>query len=249
MSSATDSAAMINQADFENALNVARSRPLSDNFTPQLPSEKISSLMAATSPEINPEASEQGSSIIHYTSAYSSESAEMIAFEVAHNAALENKQVLFIDCSQKPTSFFKNLKNQNSISFYKYLSQPTADTTPFTLFDGTSLFYAKAGFHGDGKNGGFPLDAKLTDSLFTKLRHVFDLIIIYSDNALDRGILPIFASKVQNNIIIVEAERTRVPVLQLMKDGIESRGGKISGVVLNNRRFYTPRWLYALLFR
>jgi protein-tyrosine kinase len=48
-------------------------------------------------------------------------------------------------------------------------------------------------------------------------------------------------------ILVVEAERTRSPIVKEAKRLIEANGGKILGVVLNKRRRYIPRIIYRWL--
>jgi Mrp family chromosome partitioning ATPase len=45
-------------------------------------------------------------------------------------------------------------------------------------------------------------------------------------------------------ILVVEAKYTRWPVMQNCKDRLVSSGANILGVVLNQRRYYIPSFLY-----
>lgn len=48
-------------------------------------------------------------------------------------------------------------------------------------------------------------------------------------------------------VLVVEAESTRVPVVNDLRDLIQSRGANLAGVVLNKRRFYIPESIYRRL--
>jgi uncharacterized protein involved in exopolysaccharide biosynthesis/Mrp family chromosome partitioning ATPase len=48
-------------------------------------------------------------------------------------------------------------------------------------------------------------------------------------------------------VLVVEAERTRIQVAQRMKEMIQRAGVRIAGVVLANRREHIPGWLYQRL--
>ena len=48
-------------------------------------------------------------------------------------------------------------------------------------------------------------------------------------------------------VLVVEAETTRVPVVNDLRDLIQSRGANLAGVVLNKRRFYIPEAIYRRL--
>jgi protein-tyrosine kinase len=45
-------------------------------------------------------------------------------------------------------------------------------------------------------------------------------------------------------VLVVEAEKTKWPVIQDVKEKLISHGGNILGIVFNKRRYYIPRWLY-----
>jgi len=55
------------------------------------------------------------------------------------------------------------------------------------------------------------------------------------------------APKVDGVIMVVKAEKTRWEVAQNARQRIESGEGNILGVVLNDRRYYIPEWLYQRL--
>jgi Mrp family chromosome partitioning ATPase len=48
-------------------------------------------------------------------------------------------------------------------------------------------------------------------------------------------------------VLVVEAERTRIQTAQRARDTLQRRGVHIAGVVLANRREHIPRWLYQRL--
>jgi Mrp family chromosome partitioning ATPase len=56
-----------------------------------------------------------------------------------------------------------------------------------------------------------------------------------------------FARHVDGVVIIVEAEKTRWPVVENTKKAYEAVGETIIGVILNKRAFYIPKWLYKRL--
>ncbi|RJR35233.1 MAG: tyrosine-protein kinase family protein [Desulfobacteraceae bacterium] len=48
-------------------------------------------------------------------------------------------------------------------------------------------------------------------------------------------------------VLVVEAEKTRWPVVENLKNSVLRYGGNILGVVLNKRRYYIPQWIYQWL--
>jgi Mrp family chromosome partitioning ATPase len=55
------------------------------------------------------------------------------------------------------------------------------------------------------------------------------------------------ARKVDGVVLVVEAEKTRWPVVEKLKERILHGGGNILGIVLNKRRFHIPEAIYKRL--
>ncbi len=75
----------------------------------------------------------------------------------------------------------------------------------------------------------------------------FDLILLDSSpvaNSADGVLLSRFMDGV---LIVVEAEKTRWPVIQSSKERIAATGGNVLGIVLNKRKYYIPRYIYNRL--
>jgi Mrp family chromosome partitioning ATPase len=82
------------------------------------------------------------------------------------------------------------------------------------------------------------------DPVLAEIRKQFDLVL-FDAPAIASGILgPALAKKADGVIMVVQAEQTRVPVIIEAQRIIEVNGGQVLGVVLNQRRFYVPRWVY-----
>jgi protein-tyrosine kinase len=79
------------------------------------------------------------------------------------------------------------------------------------------------------------------------LKDRFDLIIVDAPPATRFPDGPGIASQVDGVVLVVEAERTRWPVAQSVRDKIIKSGGNLIGIVFNKRRFYIPAWLYKRL--
>jgi Mrp family chromosome partitioning ATPase len=45
-------------------------------------------------------------------------------------------------------------------------------------------------------------------------------------------------------VLVVEAERTRTPLVRATQKTIKGHGGTVLGVVLNKRRSHVPKFLY-----
>ena len=91
------------------------------------------------------------------------------------------------------------------------------------------------------------LNSLLIDDFWKKLRERFDLILIDSPPATISADGLALSSKVDGIVLVVEAEKTRWPVAESVKDRINRSGGNILGIVLNKRRYYIPEWIYKKL--
>ncbi|MCA9470431.1 MAG: CpsD/CapB family tyrosine-protein kinase [Nitrospirales bacterium] len=79
------------------------------------------------------------------------------------------------------------------------------------------------------------------------LRKQFDLILIDSPplgSSVDSLAL---SAAVDGVVMVVEAEKTRSPIILTLKDRIIRRGGRVLGVAFNKQRHYIPGWAYRWL--
>jgi protein-tyrosine kinase len=85
------------------------------------------------------------------------------------------------------------------------------------------------------------------DNLWKGLKGNFDFILIDSPapSVTPPGLL--FCRQSDGVILVVEADRTRWPVVEKAKEHILKNGGKIIGIVFNKRRFYIPQGIYNRL--
>jgi len=80
-----------------------------------------------------------------------------------------------------------------------------------------------------------------------KLKERFDLILIDSPpaSASPEGIA--ISRRVDGVVLVLEAEKTRGPVAENLKDRIQKNGGNLLGIIFNKRRHYIPDFLYKRL--
>ena len=53
--------------------------------------------------------------------------------------------------------------------------------------------------------------------------------------------------KASGVLLVVEAERTRAPIIEQARKVIATGGGRLLGVILNKRKHHIPGWIYKLL--
>jgi Mrp family chromosome partitioning ATPase len=83
--------------------------------------------------------------------------------------------------------------------------------------------------------------------LETRIRERFDMILIDSPSVSEAPLVTSMGRFIDGVILVVEAERTRWPVVQNAKEEFERRDATVLGVFLNRRRRYIPSAVYKLL--
>lgn len=89
-------------------------------------------------------------------------------------------------------------------------------------------------------------DGPAVANVFAQLRERFDTILVDSSPVLRPGAMAV-AGKADGVVLVIEAERTRWPVVERARRTIETSGGAVLGVVLNKRRYPIPDALYRWL--
>jgi Mrp family chromosome partitioning ATPase len=80
--------------------------------------------------------------------------------------------------------------------------------------------------------------------LWQAVRARYPLTVIDAP-ALERGIDGIaLGAQVDAVVIVVEAERTRAPVVERLVSLLQRAGAPLAGSILNKRRFYVPSFIY-----
>lgn len=82
------------------------------------------------------------------------------------------------------------------------------------------------------------------EDFWENLRKKFDLVLVDSPPLANSPDGIAIARRVDGVVLVLEAEKTRWPVAENLRDQILKSGGRILGVVLNKRRFYIPEAIY-----
>lgn len=222
------------------ALSTLSARAFSFDFKPCLPSGKTAALLSA----IDHKLSDSAAPVVHFTSIYAGANARTVALEVAC-AAAANRRVLFISWGGRISG---KMDGAAGMALDRFVKAGESDgLSPFSVVGGSSLFHAR--FSEAEGNGEFPLSAALARALFGRLKTMFDLVIVHSESALSGGNAVTLTSLADGTILILEAERTRIPVAAECRNMLEAGGGRVIGTVLTGRRHHIPHWLYNLLFK
>jgi uncharacterized protein involved in exopolysaccharide biosynthesis len=83
--------------------------------------------------------------------------------------------------------------------------------------------------------------------VFSQLRGMFDLILVAASGASHETSVLALSRLADGVVVVVEAEKTRAPVVKQILQQLAETGAQIFGTVLNKRNFYIPGWLYNRL--
>lgn len=100
-----------------------------------------------------------------------------------------------------------------------------------------------------GKNENRALAGKLLHNaaFWASLQKEFDTIVIDAPSLQNSSDGIALATRADAVIMVIESETTRQPVIENLRDTLAAAGAKITGSVMNKRRFYIPDKVYARL--
>jgi hypothetical protein len=215
------------------------------NIVLTLPHDKIANLLQTIQNHLQ---TVDGTPVIQFVSAYNGEGSEVIGFEVAYAAAAQTgKRVLFIDTSARSRFAVLPLANRQAVSLHHLVSDDGLAASPFLSFTGTSFFFTALPENPGGNTLFPPKDT--VKNILGDLRGLFDLIIVQTEDAMTTQAATILAGLADATIIVIEAERTRLPVARQLRQIVEDNGGRVIGAVLNKRKLYIWKTIYSLLFK
>ncbi len=90
-------------------------------------------------------------------------------------------------------------------------------------------------------------DSSEPAATWAHLRSAYDLILVDAPPATTSPQGLAVSRQVDGVVLVIEAEDTRWPVAERVRQSIERSGGRVLGVVLNKRRYHIPRWVYQRL--
>ena len=98
-----------------------------------------------------------------------------------------------------------------------------------------------------GPNAGLLFDGDELDRVFAQAARWAKLVIIDAPPILSDVTGIALSRKASGVLLVVEAERTRAPIIEQARKVIETGGGRLLGVILNKRKHHIPGWIYKLL--
>lgn len=214
---------------------------VSADLKSEYPAQEISRLLGSVLHQLG----DRVCPVVHFFTAYEGEGGGGIAFEVALAAAQHSgKRTLFLNMNTTVDRSYQALAQKAVMSVEAFWGAESPQSSPLVVLYGSSLYYAD--FSKSAASAAANID--LVKLLLAELRNSFDFIVIFSEGAASRGHIGALSALADGAVMVVEAERTRSPVVEQLKLQTETAGGRVIGTVLNRRRFYIPAWAYRVLF-
>ncbi len=110
---------------------------------------------------------------------------------------------------------------------------------------GSNLFVSLVSHNSN--SGPNVFDSSGFEGIWDMMRDRFDLILVDSPPATTSGDAFAMFRKADGVVIVVEADKTRWPVVESVKERITQHGGNVLGMVLNKRKYYIPEFIYKRL--
>ena len=219
--------------------------PVSERGALRSPGEKIQEKLTALYRSISNALPVDATPIVQFVGSHKGEGTTTLVREFAKTVATKlHKRVLLVDADPQG-----DLLTQLSLSASLGWAQANAEQK--TIVDiaqsvgESGLFVSQ--MCTDGSSITPIVEAGFTAALFEQARAEFELILLDSAPATLAADSVALSVKTDGVVLVVEADKTRWQVANSVKERIESQGGIILGVFLNNRRHYIPRFIYKRL--
>lgn len=169
---------------------------------------------------------------------------------VARNVALEaaaagSEAVLLIDADSRRRRIARKFHLNGGSGWREVLSgTAVAESCVQRSEPGNLAVMGPGGLNGKTKSaesGPKPLGQ------LEQVKSNYGLVVVDLPPASELDGVPAFDDWIDEAVLVVEAERTRVQAAQRVKEMLNLAGVHVAGVVLANRREYIPRWLYQRL--
>lgn len=185
---------------------------------------------------------EGGGHIVEFISATAGEGTTTVARELAHAVASQVGRRVLVLTVRSPRG---NGHARDGVSLNDVLEGGGDIRSAVRQAPGTS--FLEATLWATEGSSRYLFDPDSMKEMFGKLTELVDVVIIDAPAALSGFAGLALARQASGIVLVVEAERTRSPIVEQARRSIEANGGRILGVVLNKRRFHIPRFLYRWL--
>lgn len=183
--------------------------------------------------------------VIQFIGSGEGEGTSTIAREFARVAMSLGQSVLLVDGDRhNPTQhFFCNVSPDYCLD--DVVERGENPEKALYRVGGSSLFVSLVSRNTNGGPNVF--DSSHFVDIWDIMRDRFDLILIDSPPATVSSDAFAMFRKADGVVIVVEADKTRWPVVQSVKEKVAQHGGHVLGMVLNKRKYYIPEFIYKRL--
>jgi Mrp family chromosome partitioning ATPase len=183
---------------------------------------------------------------IEFVSSVRGEGASTIVTEVALAVCgLLKNRILLIDATGTPSPLSRSLGDDVPASLDTVLLGQAPITDALTTLPDVELHFAT--LSPGGTNGNRLPSTRSIQTLFSRLRQYYELILVDGGSVQSDNYSPVLARAVDGVVLVVEAERTRMPVVDWSLQLLETSKARLLGTVLNKRRFHIPKRVYELM--
>lgn len=195
--------------------------------------------------------------VLHITSAVRGEGVSTVARELVKAAAsVPSCRPLLLDCNPGDADQSEALGGDLPRAAWAYMAAGRAEVAEVAA--GSAAFHA-AEFDAvateafpllpaeRGDDGASPDLARTMDGLYRSLCAAFNLIVVDCPPLREVPYFVPIAPGTPEVVLVVRAERTRIPTVLRAKDAIPELGGRLLGVAMNSQRFYLPAFLRGRL--
>lgn len=183
--------------------------------------------------------------VLYVTSAAQGDGASTIARELAWAAgAISSMKTLLLDCHTGGNDQSSALGHELPSVIASYTASGHAEVA--AVGNGEAVFHAATLAPGTGADGsGEP--ARTSADLYRLLRGSYDLIVLDCPPVLEMPYFPRMTQEPPEVLLVIQAERTRIPVAMRAKNEIAMAGAHLAGIIMNKRRFFIPKFIYRHL--
>jgi len=150
-------------------------------------------------------------------------------------------KILLIDAGKLDQSYFDANNADPSVT----IADTVASGKPLTdaLYPlGHHIYFGRWAAEGRSRNAANKL---LNDNDFWKILHeTFGTVVIDAPSLQGSPDGITLAAHADATVLVVEAETTRQPVIEHLRDTLSAAGAKVVGTILNKRRLYIPAKVY-----
>ncbi len=158
-----------------------------------------------------------------------------------------NDRTLIIDVSLSKNSLTELLGNADDpglVDINTNIESTTSLEKNYYKVENFNFYFMPIGFK---KENTQDIIHKELNAILKKLSEEFRYIIIDGDSIYSNNNTIEIAAKTDAVILVIQAEETRWEVAQAAQKRLSQAGANIIGCIFNNRKYYTPNWIYKKL--